>query len=62
MKLIILAGINANPTDRINTIKIPLIFERFDFSFSVTGNGALITLNLKFGLPVAYLRIASYIN
>jgi hypothetical protein len=43
-------------------MKIPLAVAALYLIFSVIGKGTVVTLNLKFGFPVAYFNIASYIN
>lgn len=60
MKLMTAAGIKANPIDTTNTIKIPLAVAPLSLNLYVTGNETVVTLYLKSGFPVAYLRMASY--
>jgi len=62
MKLTTAAGINANPIDTTNTMKIPLTVAAYCLSFSVTGKGEVVTLNFRLGLPVACFKMASYMN
>jgi uncharacterized membrane protein len=52
------AGIRAKPIESTNTMKIPLVVAAFSLSFTVTGKGAVITLNWKLGLPVAFYKMA----
>lgn len=56
------AGIIENPIPTINTINDPFYPASLSLSFLVTGIGEFITSNLKLGLPVAALNIASYAN
>lgn len=43
-------------------MNIPLTVAAFDFNYYVTGNGDVVTLNFRFGFPVAYFNIDSYMN
>ena len=56
------AGINEKPIATTNTMKIPLTGAAICLSMYVTGNGTVATLNLRLELPVACLRMASYIK
>ena len=62
MKLMMLAGISAKPIERTKTMNTPFTPLALSLSATVTGNGAFSTVNLRLGLPVAYFRIASYMN
>jgi hypothetical protein len=53
------AGISAKPMDTTKEVKIPPADADLCLSFSVMGNGVVVTLNLKFGRPSALFRIAS---
>lgn len=56
------AGMSAKPIAITNTMNTPLACYSNCLKYALTGNGAVVTLNLRFGLPVASFRMASYIN
>ncbi len=58
----IAAGIKANPMETTKTTKMPFAVAAFYRKFSVTGKGDVVTLNFRFGLPVACFRMDSYMN
>ena len=62
MKEMIAAGISAKPIDTTKTIKIPSAVAALSLSLCETGKAEVVTLKVKSGFPVAYFRIASYIN
>ena len=55
-------GIKANPIPNTNTKVTPYTVTFLSCKLLDTGNGAVVTLNLKSGLPDAAFIIASYIN
>jgi hypothetical protein len=59
MKETTVAGISAKPMDTTKEVKIPPAEADLCLSFSVMGNGVVVTLNLKFGRPSALFKIAS---
>jgi hypothetical protein len=59
MKETTVAGISAKPMDTTKEVKIPPADADLCLSFSVMGNGVVVTLNLKLGRPSALFKIAS---
>ena len=55
------AGMRAKPIETTNEVKIPPADYVLYLSFSVIGNGVVVVLSLKLGLPKAVFKIASYI-
>jgi len=62
INVIIEAGISAKAIDMMKTRVMPLYYACFCLSCSVIGKDAVTVSNLKLGFPLAYLRMASYMN
>jgi hypothetical protein len=59
MRLIIEVGIKANAIATTKDMNSPLTAYPSSFSLFEIGNGAVVTINLNSGLPVAYFNIDS---